>query len=137
MIAPRAGHAVLAATVFAGLMSLGVARATMPAASHVARDAVRASVDRPPNELGRIPILLYHEFGETEARWRRERGRFRADLELLYSRGYRPVGIGELLDRSIDLPRGLSPVVITLDDGGPSQFRYVERADGSLVIDST
>ena len=115
--------------------------ATPPAASiaFTARDreVMSKPPDRVPNELGRIPILVYHEIGDTAARWRRARDRFRADLELLYVRGYRPIGIGELVDRSFDLPRGLSPVVITFDDGSPSQFRYVKREDGTLDIDST
>ena len=88
-----------------------------------------------PNELGRIPVLVYHTVGETESRWQRARDRFRADLELLYARGYRPISIGELVDRRIDLPAGLSPVVITFDDASPSQFSYIER-DGTLEIDS-
>jgi hypothetical protein len=109
-----------------------------PVDSQVPADTILPpGADRLPNELGRIPILVYHEIGDTEARWRRARDRFRADLEILYDRGYRPVGIGELVDRSFDLPRGLSPVIITFDDGAPSQFRYVQRADGTLDIDST
>jgi hypothetical protein len=98
-------------------------------------DAVRTA--RAPNELGRIPILEYHLIGETEGRWQRERSRFRRDLEILYERGYRPVSVADLVDGRIDLPAGLSPVVFTFDDASPSQFRYVERPDGSLIIDST
>jgi hypothetical protein len=86
--------------------------------------------------MGRIPILEYHLVGSTEGRWERERSRFRKDLELLYERGYRPVTVSELVEKRIDLPRGLSPVVFTFDDASPSQFRYIER-DGALVVDST
>ena len=93
------------------------------------------TADREPNELGRIPILEYHLIGETEARWERRYDRFREDLELLYRRGYRPVTLAELADRRLDLPAGLSPVVITFDDASPGQFRYVEHPDGSLEID--
>ena len=89
-----------------------------------------------PNELGRIPILEYHLFGDSAGRWQREHTRFRRDLELLYSRGYRPVSVADLVDRRIDLPAGLSPVVFTFDDASPSQFRFVER-DGVLRVDST
>lgn len=95
-----------------------------------------ASRNREPNEMGRIPILEYHLIGAQEGRWEREHTRFRRDLELLYERGYRPVTVAELVDRRIDLPRGLSPVVFTFDDASPSQFRYIER-NGELVIDST
>lgn len=99
--------------------------------------AVTASHDsRPANEMGRVPILEYHIIGDTSGRWERERTRFVRDLELLYARGYRPVTLSQLIDRRIDLPAGLSPVVITFDDASPSQFRYLERGD-SLEIDST
>jgi hypothetical protein len=87
-----------------------------------------------PNELGRIPVLEYHLIGDKEARWERERGQFRKDLELLYARGYRPVTASEMADGKIDLPRGLSPVVFTFDDASPGQFRYIER-NGQLEID--
>jgi hypothetical protein len=95
-----------------------------------------ASQHRFPNEMGRIPILEYHLVGTREARWEREHTRFRRDLELLYERGYRPITVTELVERRIDLPRGLSPVVFTFDDASPSQFRYIER-NGELVVDST
>jgi peptidoglycan/xylan/chitin deacetylase (PgdA/CDA1 family) len=91
---------------------------------------------RVPNEMGRVPVLMYHLIGDHESSWGRERGNFRRDLELLYDRGYRPVNMVDVLDRKIDLPAGLSPVVFTFDDASPSQFRYIER-DGQLVIDST
>ena len=87
-----------------------------------------------PNELGRIPVLEYHLIGDKEARWERERGQFRKDLELLYARGYRPVSAAEYADGKIDLPRGLSPVVFTFDDASPGQFRYIET-NGQLEID--
>ncbi|MGQ0712488.1 MAG: polysaccharide deacetylase family protein [Gemmatimonadaceae bacterium] len=95
-----------------------------------------ASRHRPPNEMGRIPILEYHLVGSKEARWEREHTRFRRDLELLYERGYRPITVADLVERRIDLPKGLSPVVFTFDDASPSQFRYIER-NGELVVDST
>ena len=91
---------------------------------------------RSPNEMGRVPVLMYHLIGDHESSWGRERGNFRHDLELLYERGYRPVNMVDVLDRKIDLPAGLSPVVFTFDDASPSQFRYIER-DGKLVIDSS
>ena len=113
---------------------IGTALAATAFASARARPYTGTQAQRPANELGRIPILEYHAVGDSEARWQRERGRFRADLELLYARGYRPVGIGEVIDRAIDLPAGTSPVVITFDDAAPSQFSYIET-DGKLAID--
>ncbi|HEX3160029.1 MAG TPA: polysaccharide deacetylase family protein [Gemmatimonadaceae bacterium] len=96
--------------------------------------AAAARPDRVPNELGRIPVFEYHLIGDTTTTWSRERGRFRQDLELMYERGYRPVTMAEVLDKKIDLPAGISPVVIVFDDASPSQFRYVER-DGALEVD--
>lgn len=92
--------------------------------------------DLPPNELGRIPVVEYHLIGE-EGRWSRSPENFRADLELLYARGYRPVSLRQLADRDIDLPAGLSPVVFTFDDASPGQFRYIEDENGELRIDPT
>jgi len=93
-----------------------------------------ADAARTPNELGRIPVVEYHLIGDTDSRWGRERGRFRRDLQLLYERGYRPVSISQVLDRKIDLPRGLSPVVFVFDDASPGQFKYIER-NGKTEID--
>ncbi|MEX1186399.1 MAG: polysaccharide deacetylase family protein [Gemmatimonadaceae bacterium] len=53
---------------------------------------------------------------------------------MLYRRGYRPVTISQILDRDLNLPAGLSPVVLMFDDASPSQFRYIER-NGRLEID--
>jgi peptidoglycan/xylan/chitin deacetylase (PgdA/CDA1 family) len=89
-----------------------------------------------PNRMGRIPILEYHQIGDHEAPWIRERHSFEKDLELLYARGYRPITVAQLLDKHIDVPPGTSPVVLTFDDASPSQFRYIEH-DGKLEIDST
>lgn len=91
---------------------------------------------RIPNELGRIPVVEYHLIDTADGRYARERGRFARDLELTFRKGYRPVSISQLLDRKIDLPRGLSPVVFVFDDASPSQFRYIEK-NGQLEIDPT
>lgn len=91
---------------------------------------------RAPNELGRIPVLEYHLIGDRDSRWSRTWQRFARDLELLHERGYRPITVKEMVGDRIDLPAGLSPVVITFDDASPGQFRYMEE-DGALKIDST
>ena len=98
-------------------------------------EIVKGAVERrAPNELGRIPILEYHLLGDSDTRWHVDRNHFRRDLELLYASGYRPVTVAEVIDRKIDLPAGLSPVVFTFDDAGPSQFSYIDH-DGTLEID--
>ena len=92
---------------------------------------------RMPNELGRIPVIEYHLIGEgAEKHWKVSPARFRENLETLYARGYRPVNMTDVLDKKLDLPAGLSPVVIVFDDASPEQFRYVER-NGQLEVDPT
>jgi hypothetical protein len=71
-------------------------------------DDVGPRSDLPPNELGRIPVLEYHLIGGQEGRWTRTPENLRADLELLYSRGYRPVTLVDGAGRNINLPRGTS-----------------------------
>ena len=88
----------------------------------------------PPNELGRVMILEYHKIDYPEERWTRTPENFRRDLETLYARGYRAVGLNALLDGRIALPAGTSPVVLTFDDSSPGQFRYIGE-NGSLAID--
>ena len=87
-----------------------------------------------PNELGRIMILEYHKIDYPEERWTRTPENFRRDLETLYTKGYRLINLGDLLDGSIKLPAGTTPVVLTFDDSSPGQFRYIE-ANGSVQID--
>jgi hypothetical protein len=92
--------------------------------------------NRVPNEMGRIMVLEYHLITDHNGDYARERGQFRKDLELLYSRGYRPVNMSDVLDKKLDLPRGLSPVVFVFDDASPEQFRYIDN-NGKLEIDPT
>jgi hypothetical protein len=87
-----------------------------------------------PNELGRIPVFEYHLITEKNAVYERTRDGLRRDLEMMYQRGYRPVSIGEMIDKKIDLPAGQSPLVLVFDDASPSQFRYIEK-NGELEID--
>jgi peptidoglycan/xylan/chitin deacetylase (PgdA/CDA1 family) len=89
----------------------------------------------PPNELGRVMILEYHKIDYPESRWTRTPENFRRDLETLYSKGYRAVNLGDLLDRRVKTPRGTTPVVFTFDDSSPGQFRYVDE-QGTLTVDA-
>ena len=89
---------------------------------------------RAPRLDGKVPILEYHLIGGADGRWSRSVASFRADLDLLYARGYRPVTVGELLDRKLDIPAGTSPVVVTFDDASPGQFRYLEQ-NGTVEVD--
>ena len=112
-----------------------------PAARSVAGERRRRDDRRslPPNHMGRIPVLEYHVIGgEKNALYTRTVASFKADLEDVYKRGYRPITIAQMLDKNFaDVPAGMSPVVFVFDDASPEQFRYIEGADGKLTIDPT
>ena len=90
--------------------------------------------DPPSNELGRVMILEYHKIDLPEERWTRTPDNFRRDLQRLWERGYRLVGLNDYLDGRIALPKGTTPVILTFDDSSPGQFRYLEK-NGDWVVD--
>jgi hypothetical protein len=122
----------------AGSAANSAGGASAPAGPATASAAISGTPNpnRVPNEMGRIMVLEYHLIGDRNSAYSRERGQFRKDLELLYDRGYRPVNMTDVLDKKLNLPRGLSPVVIVFDDASPEQFRYIEN-NGKLEIDPT
>jgi hypothetical protein len=105
----------------------GAAAAGGEAASNV---PAGPTTDLPPNELGHILILEYHRLGQNEGEWVRSPENFRRDLQRLYEKGYRPVLMRDVAEGRIDIPRGTSPVVFTIDDSSIGQF-YL-RDDGSI-----
>jgi peptidoglycan/xylan/chitin deacetylase (PgdA/CDA1 family) len=84
--------------------------------------------------MGKLPVLMVHVVGDTDATWQITRARFRHTLQSLYEHGYRPITVAQMIDKRIDVPAGKRPVVFTFDDASPSQFRYLER-DGQLQVD--
>ena len=80
-----------------------------------------------PNELGLVPILEYHELTQTGAHaggYKYPLEGFRKDMERLYHLGYRPVGLTDFVTGHMDVPAGLSPVVITFDDALRGQLDF-------------
>jgi hypothetical protein len=83
-----------------------------------------------PNELGVIPVLMYHqllpdgggEYDLTPAEFRRE-------LERLWREGYRPIRASDLVNGTIDVPRGTTPVVLTFDDSTTNQAALTEAGE--------
>ena len=92
-----------------------------------------------PDRMGKVPVFEYHVIGPGSTEFHRSVEGFKADLELLYRRGYRPVTVAEMHGRRIDrvVPRGYKPFVAVFDDASASQFRYREGAGGKLTIDPT
>jgi hypothetical protein len=90
------------------------------------------------NHTGRIPVLEYHVIGgDKNSLYTRTAASYKADLEDVYKRGYRPITIAQMLDKDFrDVPPGMSPVVFVFDDASPEQFRYIEQ-NGKVEIDPT
>ncbi len=88
-----------------------------------------------PNELGQVLILEYHTIEDGGGEFGRSPEEFRADLVWLYEHEFYVIPIRDYLTDDIEAPAGKRPVVLTFDDGLPSQFRYVLDASGNRVID--
>jgi hypothetical protein len=74
--------------------------------------------------------------GEKNALYTRTAASFRADLDDVYRRGYRPITLAQMLDKNFeDVPAGMSPVVFVFDDASPEQLSYIEGPNGALSID--
>ncbi len=88
-----------------------------------------------PNEAGEVMILMYHNIGEEEAEWTRTPENFRKDLLTLYEKGYRPVSLKRFINNDMDIEAGMTPVVITFDDGNENNFRIIKDENGKDIID--
>lgn len=74
------------------------------------------------NELGRVVVAEWHVIGDTDGEYRTSRETFRAQLQDLYERGYRPVSQAEFIAGTFPILAGTSPVVLTFDDSTRDQF---------------
>lgn len=88
-----------------------------------------------PNEAGEVMILMYHNIGDKEAEWTRTPENFRKDLLTLYEKGYRPVSLRDYVNNNMDIEEGMTPVVITFDDGNENNFRIIKNDKGEDIID--
>jgi peptidoglycan/xylan/chitin deacetylase (PgdA/CDA1 family) len=73
------------------------------------------------NELGAIPVVMYHQIIARPGPDDLTPDRFRAQLQMLYDRGFRPITAADLVAGQIDVPAGTHPVVLTFDDSTISQ----------------
>lgn len=91
------------------------------------REKKISELARRPNELGTVPIIMYHAIGEPESDWVRTPDNFRADLMRFYELGYSLVPFQSYLSGQMDLKAGVSPLIITFDDSSAGQFRFVTK----------
>lgn len=127
--------AVAAALVLLGACGGGSSTATKKAASTTAKPPAVDPASVKANELGLVPVLMYHRLTPTPTgEYDRKPDDFRAELERLYASGYRPVLARDLVAGTMDVPAGKSPVVLTFDDTTVSQYRL--GPDGSVAADT-
>ncbi|GIH71832.1 polysaccharide deacetylase family protein [Sphaerimonospora thailandensis] len=75
------------------------------------------------NELGQIPVLMYHRVMKNPAPGDDlTPEQFRAELERLARENYVPITAAEYVTGKIDIPAGKHPVVLTFDDASPAQL---------------
>ena len=82
------------------------------------------------NELGVVPVMMYHRLTSKPGEYDMTPAAFRAQIRRLLHSGYRPINARDLARGRVDVPAGMTPVVLTFDDGSPGQFAL--RADGRL-----
>lgn len=94
-----------------------------------------------PNELGYVPVLMYHnivtEYGPDEEGdvLFRTVDEFVGDLQWLYDHNFYVITLEDYVTNNISAPAGKHPVVIVFDDSRPSQFYFNVAADGTKTID--
>lgn len=76
------------------------------------------------DELGRVPIVEWHDIGEQDTRWDTSLDTFKRQIAELHRRGYRPVTVAEFADGVFPIPAGLSPVMLTFDDSFRSHLHF-------------
>lgn len=97
------------------------------------------------NELGEIPILMYHQIvdigdGTTSFEgnvdkdgYARSAKAFRDDLEFYYKNNYRMIRHNDYIDGIINCEEGKSPLIITFDDGVNNI--KIKESEGAMIID--
>ena len=107
-----------------------------PEPASVSASAVPTSTEGPvdsglaPNELGQVPVMMYHQIvPDGGSEYDLTPDQFRAELERLWKEHYRPITAADLVNGTIDVPKGTTPVVMTFDDGTVSQIK-LQGSDG-------
>lgn len=89
-----------------------------------------------PNEMNDIIIAMYHgvsaDIKDNDSVHRSIKG-FKEDLELMYQNGYRPISMEDLMSNNISIEAGLTPIVITFDDGLSSTFSLTKDENGNFI----
>lgn len=87
------------------------------------------------NEMGEVMVIMYHGITSKNTTYTRTAESFRADLEELYTMGFRALSLRDFVSGNITTEAGYTPVVFTFDDGNQSNFNIIAGENGELNID--
>lgn len=101
------------------------------------------------NELGRIPVMMYHGIQNISSDdtaytggnidkdgYQRTKEAFEKDLEYYYEQGYRMIRLNDYINGDIDVLLGKSPIVLTFDDGLKNNINVTGLdSNGNIIID--
>lgn len=92
----------------------------------------------PPNELGGVPIIMYHAFVHNEENtdeWTLTYDQFREHLDWFRDHDFVMVGMQSMVDGRFDVPAGKRPIVLTFDDSSSGQFGLHEAEGGCYEVE--
>ena len=101
------------------------------------------------NELGKVPIMMYHGIREKNDKsdgtiggnvdkdgYNRTPEAFRKDLEFYYEKGYRMIRLIDYVNGIVDTEYGKSPIILTFDDGNADNIKVTGLdEEGNIIID--
>jgi len=90
-----------------------------------------------PNELGGVPIIMYHAFVHDPAytdEWTLTFDQFRAQLDWFRENDFVMVGMQSMIDGRFDVPAGKRPIILTFDDASAGQFGLQEAPGGGYEV---
>lgn len=87
-----------------------------------------------PNELGDIPVIMYHAVCENPPSvYQRSIEGFKEDLQYMYDHGYRTISCKDFVSFNITTEVGMTPILLTFDDGDYRSFALERDENGNLV----
>ena len=101
------------------------------------------------NELGRVPIMMYHGIREKTKNstgtvggnvdkdgYNRTPEAFKKDLEFYYENGYEMIRLEDYINGKVTAGYGKSPIILTFDDGNEDNIMVTGLDDnGNIIID--
>ncbi|MBA8953843.1 polysaccharide deacetylase family protein [Actinomadura namibiensis] len=121
--APPAARSDPRAPARAGAASPAPSAPPSPSVPATLPPAPPAAAAAKANELGRVPVLMYHRIlPKPQLSLDRSTKELRDELTRLAKGGYVPITAAEFVGGRFDVPAGRHPVVLTFDDSTPGHF---------------